>query len=75
MQEVFSIVQAKPAHPKQSFTLRAAGIGDETLDQDGFLCGGSTTELQAGCQVWWHTSPQGGRTSGSFCAAPATETT
>lgn len=75
MHEVFSIVQAKPAHPKQSFTLWAAGIGAETLDQDGFLRGGSTTELQAGCQVWWHTSPQGGRTSGSFCAAPPTETT
>ena len=75
MQEVSSFVQAKPAHPKQSFTLWGAGMGAETPDQDGFLCRGSTAALQARRQVQWHTGPQSGRTSGSFCAAPATETT
>ena len=45
MQEMSSFMQAKPAHPMHSFTLRGAGMGAETPDQDSFFHRGSTTEL------------------------------
>lgn len=72
---MFSFIQATLAQPKHFFTLWGARMGAETPEQDSFLHRGSAAELQVRCQVQWHVRPQGRRTSSSFCAAPATETT